>query len=103
MISMARLYRRVDAAAYLGMSPPQFDRLVRPSLQEVWLGPQMLAFDRIELDAWVDEYRAANGRPAGEKLCQDVRPVSTAEAETGGSTSESLVMEDWRKVRDRVI
>lgn len=60
---LQRLYRRRDAAAYVGASVYTFDRLVRPYLTTVPIGDQGVAFDRLELDAWVEHHKKANGRP----------------------------------------
>ena len=59
-----RLIRFRDAPRYLGMDRNRFNVEVRPRVTEVRIGHQGVAFDRLELDAWVDEYLARNGRPA---------------------------------------
>jgi hypothetical protein len=58
-----RLIRHRDAPAYLGMDKNRFNQEVRPFLLEIPLGRQGIAFDRLDLDAWVDHYKACNGRP----------------------------------------
>ena len=50
--------------AYLGMDRNRFNAEVRPHLTEIPIGMQGIGFDRLELDAWVDDYIARNGRPA---------------------------------------
>jgi hypothetical protein len=52
-----------DAPAYLGMDRNRFNTEVRPGLTAVPIGAQGIAFDRLELDAWVDDYVVRNGRP----------------------------------------
>lgn len=37
---------------------------VRPALTEIPIGRQGITFDRFELDAWADDFKARNGRPA---------------------------------------
>lgn len=59
---LPRLIRLRDAPGYLGMDRNKFNAEVRPALTEVWLGPQSVAFDRLELDAWIDDYIVRNGR-----------------------------------------
>ena len=59
-----RIIRFRDAPAYLGMDRNRFNAEVRPYLTEVPIGAQGIGFDRLELDAWVDDYIARNGRPA---------------------------------------
>ena len=59
-----RLIRFRDAPRYLGMDRNRFNAEVRPHLVEIRIGKQGIAFDRLELDAWVDQYKARNGCPA---------------------------------------
>jgi hypothetical protein len=61
---LPRLIRFRDAPFYLGMDRNRFNAEVRPYLTEVPIGKQGVGFDRLELDAWFDEYVARNGRPA---------------------------------------
>jgi hypothetical protein len=58
-----RLIRVRDAPAYLGMDRVEFNKSVRPYLTEVRIGTQGKAFDRYELDAWVDWYKDTVGKP----------------------------------------
>ncbi len=97
-----RLYRLNDAARYLGMGLNLFNHEVRPYLTEVPIGKQGIGFDRLELDAWADHHIAANGRPARkEGLWPRGYLASTSGAHTGGLTSESKVMADWQRARER--
>lgn len=61
---LPRLIRLRDAPAYLGMDRHRFNQDVRPNLIEVPIGTQGIAFDRLDLDAWVDDYIQCSGRPA---------------------------------------
>jgi hypothetical protein len=45
-----------DAPGYLGMDKNRFNREVRPTFTVIPIGTQGLAFDRVDLDAWADEY-----------------------------------------------
>ena len=65
-----RIVRFRDAPAYCGMDRNRFNAEVRPYLTEIPIGKQGIGFDRLELDAWVDEYVARNGRPARQKGVQ---------------------------------
>lgn len=58
-----RLLRLRDAPRYLGMDKNRFNREVRPWVTVIPIGTQGIAFDRLDLDAWVDEYKRSNGRP----------------------------------------
>ena len=56
-----------DAPRYLGMDRNRFNAEVRPYLTEIPIGKQGIGFDRLELDAWVDDYMSRNGRPTRER------------------------------------
>lgn len=61
---LPRLIRLRDAPNYLGMDRNRFNAEVRPKLIEIPIGIQGIAFDRLDLDAWVDHYKSCSGRPA---------------------------------------
>ena len=88
-----RLLRFRDAPRYLGMDRNRFNAIVRPHLTEIRIGKQGIAFDRLELDAWDDQYISRNGCPAkpeGEISRQDKRHLaSNDEAVSGISTKRS--------------
>jgi hypothetical protein len=74
---LPRLVRFRDAPAYLGMDRNRFNNEVRPFVTRIPIGRQGIAFDRLELDAWVEDYVSRNGRrPKAPKLeddtCQNV-------------------------------
>lgn len=96
-----RVIRHKDAARYLGVNINYFNKFIRPQLTEVEYGPQMIAFDRCELDEWFDNYKASNGR-SGEtkevenKPCRQKNkrsPVSSCEERPGGLTKNYLEKE----------
>ncbi|MCW8497044.1 hypothetical protein OQJ25_07970 [Fluoribacter dumoffii] len=64
---LPRLIRLRDAPAYVGMDRHRFNEEVRPSLMEIPIGSQGVAFDRLDLDAWVDDYIQCSDRPAASK------------------------------------
>ena len=73
-----RLIRLRDAPIYLGMDRHRFNDEVRPYLTVLPIGETGIAFDRLDLDAWVDDYKQCKGRPPlkrrsswEEKKCQD--------------------------------
>jgi hypothetical protein len=59
-----RIIRLRDAPGDFGMDRNRFNADVRPFLTEIPIGVQGIGFDRLELDAWVENYVARNGRPA---------------------------------------
>ena len=67
IVLLPRLVRFRDAPGYLGMDRNRFNRDVRPHLTTIPIGQQGIAFDRLELDAWVDAYVSCNGRPAARR------------------------------------
>jgi hypothetical protein len=87
-----RVVRFRDAPAYLGMDRNRFNAEVRPFLSEVPIGTQGIAFDRLELDAWFEDYKSCNGRPAqkGEHAWDaNESPASFSGPESGTSTNAS--------------
>ena len=87
-----RIIRFRDAPRYLGMDRNRFNIEVRPFLTEVSIGKQGVGFDRLELDAWFEDYKSRNGRPARKgALSWDARdyPASSLGAGSGMSTNAS--------------
>ena len=87
-----RVIRFRDAPAYLGMDRNSFNAEVRPHLTEVPIGTQGIGFDRLELDAWFEDYKARNGRPSrkGESTWDaNTSPASSRGRASGTSTSAS--------------
>ncbi len=64
---LPRIIRFRDAPRYLGMDRNRFNAEVRPYLTEIPIGTQGIGFDRLELDAWVDDYKPATGVPDDRK------------------------------------
>jgi len=94
-----RFVRLRDAAMYLGMDKNRFDKEVRPCLIAIPIGIQGIAFDRLDLDAWADDYKSRNGRPAERRTVWDAEnhQASKNGADSGGLISESKDMADWQK------
>ena len=67
---LPRIIRFRDAPFYLGMDRNRFNAEVRPYLTEIPIGKQGIGFDRLELDAWLEDYAARNGRPARKGVLQ---------------------------------
>jgi hypothetical protein len=68
---LPRFIRFRDAPNYLGMDKDRFNAEVRPYLIEIPIGTQGIAFDRLDLDAWADQYRDREGRP-GAKVEKEI-------------------------------
>ena len=73
-----RVIRLTDAPAYLGMGIKYFNEHVRPNVELVELaGNHMKMFDRLDLDRWFTNHKAASERPANAILAQpEQKPLS---------------------------
>ena len=102
-----RFIRLRDAPAYLGMNINRFNKEVKPHLIKIPIGKRGIAFDRVELDAWADEYKRCNGRPkrGDEEICnenestQDYTKGRRKTEASGGSTNVSRVLALCAKVQ----
>lgn len=65
-----RLLRPPQAHAYLGISRGKFNEKVRPYVKEIRLGSRGIAFDRHELDRWVETQASVGDTNDGVKLWQ---------------------------------
>lgn len=59
-----RVLRFKETPAYLGMDRNRFNAEVRPFVTQIPIGKQGIGFDRLELDAWFENYKNRNGRPS---------------------------------------
>jgi predicted DNA-binding transcriptional regulator AlpA len=94
IVLLPRLVRFRDVSAYLGMDRNRFNAEVRPYLTSIPIGQQGLAFDRLELDAWVEDYISRNGRrPKAPKLeddtCQNVTECRGSAKKAGSGKLKS--------------
>jgi len=94
---LPRVLRLRDIPKYLGVDINRFNREIRPFLTEIRIGVQGIAFDRLEVDAWWEQYKSRNERPAARRIKpwdkQEECPVSSSAAESGISTRESEAAE----------
>jgi hypothetical protein len=65
------------------MDKNRFNREVRPRLTNIPIGIQGIAFDRLELDAWAEDYIQRNGRPAAQP--ERMKPWETKERQVSPS------------------
>jgi hypothetical protein len=85
------------------MDPNRFNAEVRPYLTEIPIGSQGIAFDRLELDAWADDYRSRSGRPPQKEAPWQRRlQVFIEEMESGTSISKSKELADFAKAQEKV-
>ena len=97
---LPRLIRYRDAPFYLGMDRNRFQREVRPFLTEIPIGIQGIAFDRLELDDWVEEYKSRAGR-LGDKLCLK-NPQALPKEESSGTSIKSSEVKDFMKALGQI-
>jgi len=83
-----RLIRLAEAPAYVAMDKNRFNDEVRPELTEIRIGIQGIAFCRLELDAWVDDYIKCNGRRPKAKHLEDDTCQTKTETKCRGSASK---------------
>jgi integrase len=57
-----RFIRQRNAPQYLGLSEPIFNKEVRPYVTIIRMG-RAIFYDRLDLDAWADRFKIANGMP----------------------------------------
>ena len=104
---LPRLIRLRDAPGYCGMDLNRFNAEVRPHLIEIPIGKQGIAFDRLDLDAWVDQYIDRNGRPGkamGGKPPWDRKFHQGSEnVGTRGTSGKQLEIIEYEKARQRTI
>nr|WP_315401764.1 hypothetical protein [uncultured Duganella sp.] len=89
---LPRFIRHRDAHTYLGVDRNKFNAEIRPTLIEIPLGKRSLAFDRLDLDAWADEYKRRNGRSSrkNRKLsCEQEQMVSKSPRMAKGPSTSS--------------
>ena len=99
-----RLIRLRDAPFYLGMDKNRFNAEVRPYVVEIPVGKQGVAFDRIDLDAWVDQYKARNGRPGqprGDQLWDARERLASTSAEGSGTSTNKSEASAFAKALER--
>ncbi len=94
IVLLPRLVRFRDVPGYLGMDRNRFNAEVRPFLTKIPIGQQGIAFDRLELDAWVEDYISRNGRrPKASSLeddtCQNVTECRGSAKKAGSGTLKS--------------
>ena len=91
---LPRLIRLRDAPFYLGMDRNRFNAEVRRHLTNIRIGRQGIAFDRLELDAWVEDYVSCNGRRPKASIpeddtCQNVTKCLGSARKAAPGTSKS--------------
>lgn len=99
-----RLIRLRDAPTYLGMDRNRFNNEVRPFLITLKIGRQGIAFDRIDLDHWADEFKKHQGCPPQQTLHWQYPPNQhTLINEKNKSFTKNNIEEKFQQLVDRVL
>lgn len=89
-----RVLRMKEAHYYLGMDRNRFNAEVRPYITEIPIGSQGIAFDRVDLDRWFEQYKKRNGRPCrdiGDQIWDEKNQRGSSKGQVSGiSTSASV-------------
>lgn len=94
-----RLIRYRDAPFYMGMDKNRFNKEVRPFITDIPIGIQGIAFDRLDLDEWIDEYKSRAGR-LGDEICQKELQV-LPKGETTGTSIKSSEARDFMRALEQ--
>lgn len=99
-----RLIRLKDAPQYLGMKRHSFNLTVRRFVTELPIGKTGIAFDKLELDAWLEHYKQSCGRPPTKRLeLWDARKTQVStNVERSGTLINTSSEEDFVKVLAQV-
>ena len=101
---LPRLIRLRDAPAYLGMDKNRFNNEVRAYLMVIPIGEHGIAFDRIDLDAWVDHYKSRSGRPAERReLWDENASQAWSNATKSGISTKKLTDSGFAKALEQAI
>ena len=100
-----RLIRLRDAPNYLGMDKNRFNKEVKPSLSVIPIGKRGIAFDRLDLDVWVDDYKQCNGRPAkrSKRLWGEKERRACLTVKGSGTSTKKYSDNDFAKVLDQIL
>lgn len=99
-----RLIRLRDAAKYLGMDRNRFNNEVRPFLVTLKIGQQGVAFDRLDLDQWANEFKKHQGKPAQRTIHWQHHGMLTLLREKKHSTlTKKIVNEEFQQLVDELL
>lgn len=105
VVFLPRILRLRDVPTYLGMDRNRFNAEVRPSVTEIPIGEQGIAFDRFELDAWVDDYISEFGRQAiqkGDNSWRARKHRGSSSAQAFGTSTNVSMEGEFAKALDQI-
>ena len=88
---LPRLIRLRDIRDYLSMDRRIFNKIARPFLIEIPIGNHGKAFDRLDLDKWVDYYKQCSGRPSNYNKRLKLWDVKERQDSTNVENSGTLI------------
>ncbi len=102
-----RVIRASDAPRYLGLDKNKFNKIVRPYITAVPLGPHSVGYDRLDLDRWWEEYKSRHGRPGAEQIggnqqWDEELPRVSRPAKVSGTSTRSSKVSEFAKALERV-
>ena len=104
---MPRLIRLRDAPYFFGMDKNRFNREVRPFLTEIRVGKQGVAFDRLEMEAAAEDYKARTGRPTanleGRRLWDKANRQALSSVVGSGTSIKTSSERAFAKALERAI
>ena len=103
---LPRIIRLKDAPGYLGMDKNKFNELVRPFVTEIRYGSMSVGFDRLDLDAWIDDYIRCNGRPGrkgGNNPWRESKYQASLRGAASGTSTKDFEAREFEKALERVI
>ena len=97
MTPTPRFIRARYAHGYCGMRRELFNVEIRPLIVEIPIGKRGIAFDRLDLDEALSEYKKRNGRPPrkGGRKCLEIQKVSTVKATGHGPLIKSSEKDEF--------
>jgi len=105
IVLLPRLLRLRDSPAYLGMDRNRFNVEVRPSLTEIPIGEQGIAFDRFELDEWIDDYIAQHGRQSrsiGAEQWQERKHLASSNRQASGTLTSTSTEGEFAQALEQI-
>ncbi|MES2142503.1 MAG: hypothetical protein V4471_06465 [Pseudomonadota bacterium] len=98
-----RLIRLRDAPKYLGMDRNRFNNEVRPFLITLKIGKQGIAFDRMDLDQWADEFKQHKGKPAQQLMHWQKNSIRPLLEDTYSPRIKKSIDEEFQQIVEQVL
>ena len=102
VLLLPRVIRASDAPAYLGIDKNKFNKIVKPSLVSVRLGEHSIAYDRLDLDCWWEDYKHRYGRSNAEQSEGDFQ-IWPKESSQGSSSVKASGMSTKLSTEDEFV